>query len=114
MNNFSTKFRTLRELHNYKQEYVASVLGITQSGYAKIESGDIGKVNIKHLQKLAELYQLSVEQLFGWDGKISFETINNHQGVVVNQGTTYLHAPTDERIKELEAKVEKLMGILKT
>jgi transcriptional regulator with XRE-family HTH domain len=112
MNNISTKFQTLRELHNYKQDYVASVLGITQSGYAKIENGDIGNVSLKYLQKLAELYQLNLEQLLGWDGKISFGTINNHQGVVVNQGTTHLHTPADERIRELEDKVEKLLELV--
>ena len=112
MNYISTKFRTLRELHNYKQDYVASVLGITQSGYAKIENGDIGNVSLKYLQKLAELYQLNLEQLLGWDGKISFGTIKNHQGVVVNQGTTHLHTPADERIRELEEKVEKLLDMV--
>ncbi len=109
MNNISTKFRTLRELHNYKQDYVASVLGITQSGYAKIENGDIGNVSLKYLQKLAELYQLNLEQLLGWDGKINIGTVND---VGVNQGTTHLHTPADERIRELEVKVEKLLEIL--
>ncbi|WP_064198024.1 MULTISPECIES: helix-turn-helix domain-containing protein [Emticicia] len=107
MNNISTKFRTLRELHNYKQDYVASVLGITQSGYAKIENGDIGNVSLKYLQKLAELYQLNLEQLLGWDGKI---TISTFDGVGGNQNNW--HTPTDERIRELEEKVEKLLEIV--
>jgi hypothetical protein len=34
-------------------------------------------------------------------------------GVGVNQGTTHLYAPSDERIKELEEKVEKLIDELK-
>lgn len=107
MNNISTKFRTLRELHNYKQDYVASVLGITQSGYAKIENGDTGNVSLKYLQKLAELYQLNLEQLLGWNGKIN---IGNVDGV--NQGTTDWQTPADERIRELEEKVEKLLNIV--
>ncbi len=109
MNNITTKFRTLRELHNYKQDYVASILGITQSGYAKLENGDIGNISLKYLQKLAELYQLNLEQLLDWDGKINIGTVN---GVGVNQGTTHLYAPSDERIKELEEKLEKLLDMV--
>lgn len=49
MQNLGTKLRTLRELHNYKQEYVGSVLGLTQTGYGKIENGDLVNISIKHL-----------------------------------------------------------------
>ncbi|AFK03333.1 helix-turn-helix domain protein [Emticicia oligotrophica DSM 17448] len=109
MNNINTKLRTLRELHNYKQDYVATVLGITQSGYAKIENGDIGNVSLKYLQKLAKLYELNLEQLLDWNGKINIDTIN---GVGVNQDTMHLHIPADERIIELEEKVEKLLKMV--
>jgi len=33
-------------------------------------------------------------------------------GVGVNQGTTHFHTPADERIKELEEKVEKLLDMV--
>jgi len=46
----------------------------------------------------------------GWDGKINIGIVN---GVRVNQGTTHLYAPSDERIKELEEKVENLIDELK-
>jgi transcriptional regulator with XRE-family HTH domain len=111
MKNLGTKLRTLRELHNYKQEYVGSVLGLSQTGYGKIENGEVENISLKHLQGLAELYQVSLEQLLGWDGKISIGTFNNNQGVGINQGTAYLQTPED-RIKQLEMKVEKLLELV--
>ena len=107
MNDLGTKLKALREVENYKQDYVAKILGITQSGYAKIEKGNVSNISLKHLQKLAELYEITIEQLFGWDGKINIGTVN---GVGVNQGTTHLHTPADERIKELEEKVAMLLA----
>lgn len=111
MNNLGTKLRTLRELHNYKQEYVGSILGLSQTGYGKIENGEVENISLKHLQKLADLYKLTLEQLFGWDGKISINTLNNHHGIGINQGTAYIQTPGD-RIKELEMKVERLLTMV--
>lgn len=105
MNDLSAKIRSLREFHQYKQEYVASVLGISQSGYSKIENGEIWNVNLQHILKIAELYKLSPEQLFGWDGKINIHTVN---GVGVNYGTTTISKSTDDRLSKIEESLEKL------
>lgn len=57
-------------------------LGISQTGYSKIEVGEVD-LSIRHLEKLAELYKISPEQLFSWDGIISINTIQNNENVVV-------------------------------
>lgn len=57
------KLRALRLLCNYKQEYVAEKLGISQQAFAKIEKGRT-KLNFEKLEKIAAVYNTRVKILF--------------------------------------------------
>ena len=59
-----TRIRDLREDHDWKQEYVAGVLGIRQTTYSKYELGKI-LVPIDMLIQLADLYDVSLDYLVG-------------------------------------------------
>ena len=59
-----TRIRDLREDHDWKQEYVAGVLGIRQTTYSKYELGKI-LVPIDMLIQLADLYDVSLYYLVG-------------------------------------------------
>jgi transcriptional regulator with XRE-family HTH domain len=109
MEEIGIKLRALRELHHYKQEYIGDYLGIGQSAYSRIENGKPDNISLGHINKLAELYKISPEQILGWDGKINIGTVN---GVGVNQGTTNINNTAEERIKNLEEKIEQLMGVV--
>lgn len=89
---------------------MGSYAGLSQSAYSRIENGETENLSLNLVEKFAELYKISTVQLLDWDGKISIGTVN---GVGVNQGTTYLHTPADDRIKALESKVEQLMEMLR-
>jgi len=58
------RIRELREDNDYKQEYLAEVLGVTQTNYSKYE---LGKINIpvEMLMKLADFYGVSLDYLTG-------------------------------------------------
>ena len=58
------RIRDLREDNDWKQEYVAGKLGITQTTYSKYELGKIN-VPIEMLMKLADLYGVSLDYLTG-------------------------------------------------
>jgi transcriptional regulator with XRE-family HTH domain len=58
----SEKFRRLRQLFGYSQEYVAFNIGITQPAYCKWESGQTSP-SIDKLEDLAKLYQVTVGEL---------------------------------------------------
>jgi transcriptional regulator with XRE-family HTH domain len=106
------KLRKLRELHNFKQEYVGSVLGLTQTEYSKIENDEIENINLKHLQKLSELYNISLSQLFDWDGKFQIGAVYNHDngvGVGINHGTIN-HNDLSHRLKEVEEKLAMMIN----
>ena len=74
MQDLPIKLRTLREIQGYKQDFVGKHLGMSQTGYSKIENGEVD-LGIKQLQKLAELYNTSPAQILDWDGKVSIDKV---------------------------------------
>jgi transcriptional regulator with XRE-family HTH domain len=114
MKNIGSKLRTLRKIHGFKQEYVGNQLGLSQTGYSKIEVGEV-EVSITHLQKLAELYKTTPEKLLNTEGMmVSIETVNNNdQGIVVNHGPiNHNHDQLNLRLQTLEAKLESVLILL--
>jgi transcriptional regulator with XRE-family HTH domain len=53
------KLRALRKKHQYSQEDVAQVLGISQNAYSLIESGR-SKIYLDRLIKISALYKVSI------------------------------------------------------
>ncbi len=56
--NTGLKLRKLRILHDYEQKQLASILNISQSYYAKIESFNPAK-HLSYIPLLAELYKIN-------------------------------------------------------
>ena len=56
------RMRDLREDSDYTQEYVAHILGTSQTMYARYERG-ANEMPIRHLVKLCDLYQVSADYL---------------------------------------------------
>ncbi len=57
------KIKTLRELRNYTQSYVAERLNMAQPSYCKIESGET-ELKMSHIKALAELFEVDIEVFF--------------------------------------------------
>lgn len=51
--------RKLRNRYGFSQEYVADHLGMSQSGYRKIENGDTC-IKLEHAVKLSRLFEIDV------------------------------------------------------
>jgi transcriptional regulator with XRE-family HTH domain len=51
------KIRRLRELRNYRQEYMAEQLGISQNAYSRLENGET-KLDVERLRKIAEVLEV--------------------------------------------------------
>ncbi len=58
------RIRDLREDSDYTQAYVASVLGTSQTMYARYERG-ANELPIRHLIKLCALYGVSADYILG-------------------------------------------------
>jgi transcriptional regulator with XRE-family HTH domain len=57
-----SKIRSKRQLLNYSQDYVASVLQMKQANYNKIENGKV-ELSVSVLFKIARLLDLNVDEL---------------------------------------------------
>ncbi len=60
--NYIKRLRDLREDHDMTQQEVADYLNTSQTMYARYERG-ANELPIRHLIKLAELYNVSVDYL---------------------------------------------------
>ena len=54
MQNLGLKIKKLRELKNLTQEHVAHALGLNQSAYSRLETGDT-EISFSKIEKIAEL-----------------------------------------------------------
>ena len=71
--------RDLREDKHLTQAVMAEKLGMSETGYAKIERGESG-VKIERLQQIAQVLEVSIADLipFGDEGVIVFNNSNDN------------------------------------
>lgn len=62
------RMRDLREDSDYTQEYVAHILGTSQTMYARYERG-ANELPLHHLLSLCKLYNVSADYLLGLSDK---------------------------------------------
>lgn len=79
-----TILQSLRESKNWTQEYVAEVLDITQSAYAKLEGGKT-KLTIDRAKELAHVFSVPPEAFFA----TSSEVVNYNTGNGSFRGPIY-------------------------
>jgi len=64
--------KIIRELKNFTREYVADSLGMSTSGYGKIERGEVD-LTITKLIKIAKVLEVDVNYIFKFDVSIFFK-----------------------------------------
>ena len=73
------KIKSIRELKNYTQEYMADQLGVTQAGYSKIEKGKTILSFVK-LVEISKILEVSVEDIISFDSQRYFNNFNKVKG----------------------------------
>lgn len=73
------KLRLLRESRQWSQEELASKLGMSTKGYAKIERGET-RSNIPRLEQISEIFDMDICELlaYGEQSKLSFNNSDNN------------------------------------
>ncbi|WP_431241925.1 helix-turn-helix transcriptional regulator [Flavobacterium sp. P21] len=107
------KIKSIRELKNYTQEYMAEQLGVTQAGYSKIEKGKTVLSYVK-LVEIARILEVSVEDILSFDSERYFNNFNkvignNNGSILINteENSTTLKILYEDKIKLLEKLLEK-------
>ncbi|MFH6993859.1 helix-turn-helix transcriptional regulator [Flavobacterium sp. FlaQc-48] len=105
------KIKSIRELKNYTQEYMADQLGVTQAGYSKIEKGKTILSYVK-LVEIARILEVSVEDVISFDSQRYFNSFNKVRGN--NNGSIQINSDNSATLKVLyEDKIILLEKLLK-
>ncbi len=67
------KIRKVRELKNFRQNYVADKLSISQSTYSDIENGKV-IINSERLQEIADILEVTSELIEGFSDQVVFNS----------------------------------------
>lgn len=97
----SKRLRALRIERGFTQEYLSDLLKIPQSSYSKLENNK-GKIDVKVLKKIADLYEIDLVELFKTDHIINNQTDSNSSNLLFNQLSQKLIEQYENRILELK------------
>lgn len=105
--NINDNIRSIRELKNYTQEYMAVRLGITQAGYSKIEKGN-AKMSFEKLEEIASVFELSVENIIRFETNLHIaNTVKRNSILSDNYGLMNLNLLYQDKIMLLEKLLHK-------
>lgn len=94
--------RKIREMNSLTRDYVAGELGMSTSGYGKIERGEID-LTLSKLHKIAAIFRISVTELLFFDVNFFFKKdINSATSPQLPSKIQSIY--NEERIYELEKK----------
>ncbi|MFD1602615.1 helix-turn-helix transcriptional regulator [Flavobacterium artemisiae] len=104
------KIKSIRELKNYTQEYMAERLGVTQAGYSKIEKGKTS-LSYDKLVEIGRILDVSVEDIISFDYHRYFNNFNKI--TANNNGSISINTDNTSALKELyEDKIGLLEKLL--
>lgn len=106
-----SNIKRLRELKSITRESIAADLGLSLSGYSKLERGEVD-ITLSKIYKIAEVLNVSVEQILNFDASQIFNVSNNNQvqGLGAHADTMNFYGDDykEKYIKMLESEVERL------
>jgi transcriptional regulator with XRE-family HTH domain len=114
MQNLGLKIKKLRELKNLTQEHVAQVLGLNQSAYSRLETGDT-EISFSKLEKIAEMFGMRPEEVISFNEQMVFNVMHNlngQNGYVVNLISENERRLYENQIESLKEEVKHLKGLL--
>jgi transcriptional regulator with XRE-family HTH domain len=115
MINIGDKIKQLRELKGISRKELAAEIGLSLSGYSKLERGETD-LPLSKLYRISEVLEVEVSKILDFDAQKVFNISNNQtvQGI----GTEELHlhnhisVHTEKYITMLETENARLKGEL--
>jgi transcriptional regulator with XRE-family HTH domain len=116
--NIGTKIKKLRELKNLTQEHMASVIGVTQSAYSRLELGET-EITYSKLERIAGELGMKPEDVISFNESMVFNVMHNQTGNgLIIQNNTLVNEERDlyklqiETLKEEVAYLKKIIDNL--
>lgn len=103
------KIRFIRQAKNLSQDEMAEKLGICLNAYGNIERGDTD-IRLSRLEQIAQLFEMPLSQLLGFDEKNVFNVGTNNSGTQHNQSYCTIHYPAEYLQLQNELEKEKLLN----
>jgi len=104
--------KRFRELKNVTREQMAAKVGLSVSGYSKIERGEID-LTISRIQLISKVLHVDLDKLLNFDAAQIFN-ISNNSTVQSVAKAEIIHFNNDEvkdrYVKLLETEIERLKG----
>lgn len=108
----------LRKLKNFTQAYMADILGMSVSGYGKIERNET-EITLTRLKQIAEILEVEYSKILDFDKNTVFNIYNNENasGIVQNQqggnAISNVHSISNDEIyqkliKQMESEIDFL------
>lgn len=104
------RIRKLRELKNLTQEHLAGELGMSVSGYSRIERDEV-KLSSDKLVKISEVLGISLDDLMKFDESFIFQNHGTLQGYSFAQ--TFAHNSVINDIEHMERLYREQIDVLK-
>ncbi len=117
------KIKMMREMNQWTQEEVAEKLGMSTTGYAKIERGQTN-VSVEKLKQIAQIFNINIAQLLDDNEKLVICSIgdnhsnyNNYFGmneklIAQNEKQQLEIQLKDELLKQKDAEITALRGLI--
>jgi transcriptional regulator with XRE-family HTH domain len=107
------KIKKIRELKNLTQEHLAIELGLTQSAYSKLESGEVD-IPYSRLEEISKILELKPEDIITFNEHIVFNVMHNEtgNGMVVHQASLIEKELYEDTIKSLKEEIAYLKSVL--
>ncbi len=108
------KLKLLREMHNYTQDFVASVLDVSMNTYSLMEKGH-AKYTIDRIEKLAELYKMDIGDFLKLNGETVIQNITNSNGVAYKNLTyqsSELRNEERDLFQQTIARLENMVDLI--
>ena len=104
------KIRQLREQHQLSQENMADKLGMSVTGYAKIERGEV-RSNLSRLEQISEVFDIDICELlsFGENDKVYFNN-SSHESTNSNNSNHFLFAVGNDNLEKVIQQLQLILS----
>lgn len=101
------KIRQLREQHQLSQENMADKLGMSVTGYGKIERGEVHS-NLSRLEQISEVFDMDICELlsFGENDKVYFNNTVSDS----NHSNNFLFAVGNDNLEKVIQQLQLMLN----